>query len=80
MSICMKNSSETNRPATQHGATSPTPGTNSTTQLNSEASKFSPSTTSSMYAGTNAGVLLQTAKTLIYNPDNPQSSVEVRVI
>ena len=51
-----------------------------TKPLNPQVNTFSPTTTSSMYAGTSSGVLLQTARTQIYNPDGLYSSLEVRVI
>ena len=62
-------------PSTQRGiSTDPSPC------LNPQANAFSPATTSAMYAGANPGVLLQTAKVQVCNPDRLGSPVNVRVI
>ena len=47
--------------------------------LNPRAEEFKSATTS-MYANTNMGVLLQTARVQVFNPEQPQSPVTVRVI
>ena len=77
-SICMKNLAETIKPATQPSTVSQ--GANPTKSLNPQANTFSSTTTSSMYAGTSSGVLLQTVRMLICNPNGLQSPLEVRVI
>ena len=79
-SICRKDLAETIKPATQPSTV--LQGANPTKSLNPQANTFSSTTTSSMYAGTSSGVLLQTSKTLICKPNGLQlqSPLEVRAI
>ena len=48
--------------------------------LNPEATPFTTPPTTSLYVNANKTVLLQTARTIAYNPDTPQSALEVRAI
>ena len=74
--ICMKNLAETIKPATQPSTLSQ--GANPTKSRNPQANTLSSTTT--MYGSTSSGVLLQTARRLICNPNGLQSPLEVRVI
>lgn len=51
-----------------------------TSSLNPNATSFVAPPTTSMYVSAGKTVLLQTARVLVYNPDAPQSSLEIRAV
>ena len=66
---------ETSSAGSSSGPSKPSPPNN----LDPGAKPFQPPTTS-MLVGTRGAVLLQTANVHIYDPDNPQNSMDVRAI
>ena len=82
-SICLKTRSREGRsePSTHSSTVS---GSNSapSPRLDPEATPFvaPPTTTTSMYVNASKTVLLQTARTSVYNPQEPRSSLEVRAV
>ena len=56
------------------------PNTSLQLGLNPQTNVFSPVTTTTMCTNNTMAVLLQTARTYVYSPTSPQSTVEVRVL
>ena len=66
------------KPAASSSA-NPNPNPSPPSRLDPEATPFvvPPTTTASMYVNASKTVLLQTARAIVYNPQGPQSTLEV---
>ena len=79
ISICSKGSSSRQSTTGRTPAMDDSSRKVPTSQLNTNASEFS-STTTALYVDVNKTIFLQTAQALVYNPCFPQSSLKVRIV